>query len=137
MKLFLALALTLASLTLSPEELTLAGLRLGDPPQRVEQLLGKPTSTSILHGIGLPLWLYPSKGIEVAFTAKEGVPQEAIWVRVTPPFRGQTERGIRLGAPEPLVYKRYGSLKRTQGRDSLEFGIMRGRVRQILLKREP
>lgn len=136
MKLFLALALTLAALTRSPEGLTLAGLRLGDPPQRVEQLLGKPAAVSILHGIGLPLWLYPRRGIEVAFTAKEGVPQEAIWIRVMPPFRGKTERGIRLGAPEALVYKRYGGLRLTQGRDSLEFSIMRGRVRQILLKRE-
>lgn len=126
----------MASLTLGPQELTLAGLQLGDSPHRVERLLGQPTAISILHGLGLPLWLYPTKGIEVAFSSHEGVPQEVIWVRVSPPFRGRTDQGIGLGAPAALVHQRYGGLRRTQGRDSLEFGIIKGKVRQILLRQE-
>lgn len=49
------------------DDFALAGVSLGDTPASVQTVLGDPATVSILHGLGLPLWLYPDSGLEVVF----------------------------------------------------------------------
>jgi hypothetical protein len=47
-------------------DFVLGGISLGDTEEIVVKALGQPDEESVLHGIGIPLWIYKRQGLQVA-----------------------------------------------------------------------
>lgn len=115
-------------------EFGLANVKLGDSADTVQQKLGEPSEVSVLHGVGIPLWVYQSQGLEIAFSVENSKPGQVVRIRATRPFAGKTSRGITIGSPKDDVVKSYGASYVKAGQDSLEFVIQDGKVAQIIIQ---
>ena len=89
---------------------------------------------SVMHGLGLPLWLYKKQGLEVGFTSRQSNPGEVIWIRTTEKFSGTTTLGVGIGTPAEQVERAYGAASVTIDKKSIEFVMAGGKVTLILIK---
>lgn len=91
----------------------LGGLRRGDSSAKVEQLFGKPASTtkeeySPADGATRSIWRYPSKGLDVVM-GKVGENDEFVvdQILVDETSALKTERGIGIGSSAEDVREAY------------------------------
>jgi hypothetical protein len=121
---------------LQPQDFSLSGIQIGDSAAKVRERLGEPEETSILHGIGLPLWIYKQRGIEVGFTARDGTPIDVILIHASPVFKGTTIRGIGIGSSKTDVIKAYGTNPTSSDEKSIEFLLQDNRVQRIIIRKD-
>lgn len=119
----------------APEALSISGIHLGMTPAQVTQVLGEPPKSTILHGIGLPVWLFAMQDLEVGFSAANGVPQEVVLISVGPRSQLRTDEGVGVGSSLGEVIAAYGAPIWASGSASATFVIEDGVVIRMLIER--
>lgn len=119
----------------TPEDFAICGVKLGDSPDQVKKAIGVPDESTVLHGLGLPLWRYKDRDLEIGFGVSNGQSDGVVWINGGQDFKGRTVRGVGIGTPAEKVQQVYGTNQVTRGNDSITFIIDGGKVTRILIKR--
>lgn len=121
--------------TLTPGDFAIGGVKLGDSPDQVKNAIGVPDETTVLHGLGLPLWRYRDRDLEIGFGVSNGKTDGVAWINGGQDFKGRTIRGVGIGTPADKVQQVYGTNQVTRGNDFITFIIDGGKVTRILITR--
>lgn len=89
---------------LTKENVSLAGIYIGDSQEQVLKLYGKPTEKKILESTPNPMWVYKELGLSVIFVPDKGVVYN---VSISSPSNLRTNTGIGMGDSIEDIVRNY------------------------------
>jgi hypothetical protein len=95
--------------TLTKENVSLAGIHIGDSQEQVLKLYGEPNKKEQIHSTPFLGWYYDDLGLLVAFYRKgEREPIEGVVdIQISEPSKLTTNSGIRIGDSLESIVNRY------------------------------
>ncbi|MHB1043099.1 MAG: hypothetical protein ACYC0Q_09710 [Eubacteriales bacterium] len=89
---------------LTKENVSIAGIYIGDSQEQVLKLYGKPTEKKILESTSNPMWVYKELGLSVIFVPDKGVVYN---VSISSPSNLRTNTGIGMGDSIEDIVRNY------------------------------